>query len=66
MARKLHSKPKAKKRVNGKVKLTQRSRIVEKNDATMVEKPYTANYQRMQAQMPRSNGIVLKVKVKRK
>ena len=56
---------KGKKR-KGKVKLTQRARIVEKNDATMVAKPYTANYPRMQAQMPRSNGMVLKVKVKRK
>ena len=56
---------KGKKR-NGKVKLTQRARIVEKNYATMVAKPDTANYPRMQAQMPRSNGMVLKVKVKRK
>lgn len=56
---------KGKKR-KGKVKLTQRARIVEKNDATMVAKPDTANYPRMQAQMPRSNGMVLKVKVKRK
>lgn len=56
---------KGKKR-KGKVKLTQRARIVEKNDATRVSKPDTANYPRMQAQMPRSNGMVLKVKVKRK
>ena len=56
---------KGKKR-KGKVKLTQRARIVEKNYDTMVAKPDTANYPRMQAQMPRSNGMVLKVKVKRK
>ena len=64
MAQQLKRK-KGKKR-KGKVKLTQRARIVEKNDATMVAKPDTANYPRMQAQMPRSNGMVLKVKVKRK
>ena len=56
---------KGKKR-KGKVKLTQRARIVEKNDATSVAKHETANYPRMQSQMPRSNGMVLKVKVKRK
>lgn len=66
MARKTRSKPKAKKRVKGKIKLTQRARIVEKNDATRVANPDTANYPCMQAQMPRSNGMVLKVKVKRK
>lgn len=56
---------KGKKR-KGKIKFKQTARLVEKNDATMVEKPDTANYPRMQAQMPRSNGMVLKVKVKRK
>ena len=66
MARKTRTKTKARKRVKGKVKLTQRARIVEKNDATRVAKPDTENYPRMQAQMPRSNGMVLKVKVKLK
>ena len=66
MARETRTKTKARKRVKGKVKLTQRARIVEKNDATRVGKPDTANYPRMQSQMPRSNGMVLKVKVKRK
>jgi hypothetical protein len=66
MARKTSTKTRARKRVKGKVKLTQRARIVEKNNATRVEKPDTTNYPRMQAQMPRSNGMVLKVKVKRK
>jgi hypothetical protein len=67
MAKVIRPKPrKERKRVKGKVKLTQRARIVEKNNATRVEKPDTANYPRMQAQMPRSNGMVLKVKVKRK
>ena len=56
---------KGKKR-KGKIKFKQSARIVEKNDATRVTKPDTTSYPRMQAQMPRSNGMVLKVKVKRK
>lgn len=66
MAMKNRSKTKSRKRVKGKVKLTQRARILEKNDATRVAKPDASNYPRMQSQMPRSNGMVLKVKVKRK
>lgn len=54
------------RRIRKIISLTERARIVEKNDATRVAKPDTANYPRMQAQMPRSNGMVLKVKVKRK
>ena len=56
---------KGKKR-KGKVKLTQRARIVEKNDATSVAKADTSAYPRMQAQMPRSTGIEFKVKIKKK
>lgn len=56
---------KGKKR-KGKIKLTQRARIVEKNDATRVAKPDTANYPRMQAQMPRTVAPVFKVKLRKK
>ena len=67
MAKVIRPKPrKARKRVKGKVKLTQRARIVEKNNATRVEKPDTANYPRMQAQMPRTVGTVFKVKIRKK
>lgn len=66
MARKTRSKPKAKKRVKGKVKLTQRARIVEKNDATRVAKPDAANYPRMQARAPADVGVTFRVKIKRK
>lgn len=65
MARKTSTKTKARKRVKGKVKLTQRARIVEKNDATSVAKPDAANYPRMQAQMPRTVGTVFKVKIRK-
>lgn len=58
-------RPKKRKR-KGKIKISSSACIVEKNDVTRVSKPDTANYPRMQAQMPRSNGMVLKVKVKRK
>lgn len=63
MARCVRTKKRKRK---GKIKISSSARIVEKNDATRVAKPDTANYPRMQAQMPRSNGMVLKVKVKRK
>ena len=66
MARETRTKSKAKKRVKGKVKLTQRARIVEKNDATMVGKPDTANYPRMQARTPADVGVTFRVKIKRK
>ena len=56
----------SKRKRKGKIKISSSARIVEKNDATSVAKHKTANYPRMQAQMPRSNGMVLKVKVKRK
>ena len=55
-----------KRKRKGKIKIFSSARIVEKNDATSVAKHETANYPRMQSQMPRSNGMVLKVKVKRK
>ena len=55
-----------KRKRKGKIKISSSARIVEKNDATSVAKHETANYPRMQSQMPRSNGMVLKVKVKRK
>ena len=54
---------KGKKR-KGKVKLTQRARIVEKNDATMVARSDTI--QRMRAQMPRTVAPVFKVKLRKK
>ena len=63
MARSVRTRKRKRK---GKIKISSSARIVEKNDATRVAKPDAANYPRMQAQMPRSNGMVLKVKVKRK
>ena len=62
MAQQLKRK-KGKKR-KGKVKLTQRARIVEKNDATMVARSDTIP--RMRAQMPRTVAPVFKVKLRKK
>lgn len=56
-------KRKAGKR-KGKIKLTQRARLIEKNDATRVARYDTIPS--MPAQMPRSAGAVFKVKIRRK
>ena len=54
------------KKRKGKIKFKQTARLVEKNDATRVAKADTSAYPRMHAQIPRSNGAVFKIKVKRK
>ena len=54
---------KGKKR-KGKIKFKQTSRIVEKNDATMVARSDTIP--RMRAQMPRTVAPVFKVKLRKK
>ena len=56
---------KGKKR-KGKIKFKQTAILVEKNDATSVARTYTTKYPRMSAQLPRSNGAVFKIKLKRK
>lgn len=48
----------------GKIKLTQRARIIEKNDATRVARQDT--FPRMAAQMPRTTAPVFKVKIRKK
>ena len=51
----------------GKIRISTSARLVNKKDKTRVNRPdTTGGYPRMQTQMPRSNGMVLKVKVKRK
>ena len=51
----------------GKITLSQRIRLTEKNDATRIARDSAIIvYPRLQEQMPRSNGMVLKVKVKRR
>ena len=56
---------KGKKR-KGKIKFKQTAQLVEKNDATRVARTDTTKYPRMSAQLPRSNGAVFKIKLKRK
>jgi hypothetical protein len=48
----------------GKITLQQRMRIVEKNDATRVQKQKVIP--RMKAQMPRTVAPVFKVKIRKK
>ena len=48
----------------GKITLQQRMRIVEKNDATRVQKQKAIP--RMKAQMPRTVAPVFKVKIRKK
>ena len=55
---------KGKKR-KGKVKLTQRARIVEKNDATMVSRRDTLKKAPVKNVLP-TNGITFKVKIRKK
>ncbi len=55
---------KARKR-KGKIRIKQKV-LIEKKDKTNVVRPDTTRYRRMDTQMPRSNGMVLKVKLKKK
>ena len=63
MAQQLKRK-KGKKR-KGKVKLTQRARIVEKNDATRVARADTLKKAPVKNVLP-TNGITFKVKIRKK
>lgn len=54
------------KKRKGKINFKQSARIVQKNDATRVARTDTTKYPRMSAQLPRSNGAVFKIKLKRK
>lgn len=51
-----------------KIKFTQRTQIVAKRDKTRVntEKGDTVGLKRMQAQMPRDNGLNMRIKIRRK
>lgn len=57
---------KQKKARKGKIKISATSHLTQKNDNTRVARRDTTSYPQMTSQMPRSNGMVLKVKVKRK
>ena len=59
------SKTKARNRVKGKVKLTQRARIVEKNDATRGARRDTLKKAPVKTVLP-TNGITFKVKIRKK
>ena len=57
---------KQKKARKGKIKISSTAHLAQKNDNTRVARRDTTSYPQMTSQMPRSNGMVLKVKVKRK
>lgn len=56
---------KRKRRVKRKVRITQKARI-QKKDSVQNDTLRRDTLPRMKAQMPRSNGAVLKVKIKKR
>lgn len=56
---------KGKKR-KGKVKLTQRARIVEKNEATRVERTDTTSYRKVKVRPPADVAPTFKIKIRKK
>ena len=64
MAQQLKRK-KGKKR-KGKVKLTQRARIVEKNEATRVERTDTTSYRKVKVRPPADVAPTFKIKIRKK
>lgn len=63
----MSTKPRKRKTLKrkAKIKIKQSAEIVHKNDATRVERQNIDTIPRMKAQMPRTNGVVLKVKIKK-
>lgn len=60
------AKPKKRNKRKGKIKIRKSVRLVHKNDATRVEKPKVENdYPQAPTKVP-SNGVVFKVKIKKK
>lgn len=55
---------KGKKR-NGKIKISQTARLIEKNDATRVSR-YNDTIPKIARRIPQDNGVTFKIKVKRK
>lgn len=59
---------KAKKKKKYSIRLKQNAQIVSKRDKTRVhfEKGDTAGLKRIEAQMPRDNGLNMRIKIRRK
>ena len=55
---------KGKKR-KGKIKISQRARLIEKNDATRVSR-YNDTIPKIARRIPQDNGVTFKIKVRRK
>lgn len=56
----------ARRKRKARIRIKQSAKLVNKNDKTRVHKPDTTRYPRMNAQMPRTTGVVFKVKIKKK
>ena len=56
----------ARRKRKARIRIRQSAKLVNKNDKTRVHKPDTTRYPRMNAQMPRTTGVVFKVKIKKK
>lgn len=65
MTMKTRTKTKSRKRVKGKIKLTQRARIIKKNDTTLVARQDTLKKAPVKTVLP-TNGITFKVKIRKK
>lgn len=60
------AKPKKRNKRKGKIKIRKSVRLVHKNDATRVDKPKAENdYPQAPTKVP-SNGVVFKVKIRKK
>jgi hypothetical protein len=66
MPKPINSKRRARKRVKGKVKLTQRARIVEKNDATSVARTDTQKYRKVKVRPPADVAPTFRIKIRKK
>lgn len=53
------------KKRNGKIKISQTARLIEKNDATRVSR-YNDTIPKIARRIPQDNGVTFKIKVKRK
>ena len=64
MATPKRRKRRSKKKQKVQIKLTERARLVHKNDKTRVQPVDTLR--KMNAQMPRDNGLNMRIRIKKK
>ena len=59
-------KKKRQQKKRGRIKFKQSARLVHKNDATRVDKSGAKEIMKVPVQMPRDNGLNMRVKIRRK